>query len=263
MPGRSRTNTTTQHGDEALEHLDTSSFHSASRPTSPEALPRQRNISSGSQTESVQSFLHTSIMPGTSSEVNENTMSALPKRAAKEKAGPLVVHTATLQSASAAAQSVTARPSIGIPHWSKPLLTGRIPSHGFRAHTTTLIGHELFLFGGCNKNQCFRDMWKLNLQTRQWFKPKIHGALIPPLCRAHTATAVGDKIYIIGGGEGGTYFDTVWVFDTEYNEWSKPALFGPIPSARRAHAAVLWKKQIVIMGGGNGTKALNGKLITI
>jgi hypothetical protein len=38
----------------------------------------------------------------------------------------------------------------------------------------------------------------------QWTHPEMQGDLPPP-CRAHSATLVGRKIVIIGGGEGASY----------------------------------------------------------
>lgn len=38
--------------------------------------------------------------------------------------------------------------------------------------------------------------------------------------------------------------------------WTRPEVFGTIPSARRAHQAVLHGDKILIYGGGNGASAL-------
>jgi hypothetical protein len=45
-------------------------------------------------------------------------------------------------------------------------------------------------------------------ETFQWTHPLLTGD-VPPPCRAHTATLVnGKRIFIFGGGEGPTYYNT-------------------------------------------------------
>ena len=58
-------------------------------------------------------------------------------------------------------------------------------------------------------------------------------------------------------GSGNSYFNDLWIFDTEADCYRKPEVYGTLPSPRRAHAAVLYKSEIIVFGGGNGSKALN------
>jgi hypothetical protein len=151
-----------------------------------------------------------------------------------------------------------------------------------RAHTATLVHDEegdsgeasIWVFGGCDAKTCFRDAWKLDLDTYQWSKPKLRGTH-PPSLRAHSATyippftahAAGPSgtattdghIILFGGGDGPSYFNDLYLLNLRQNAWSKPQLFGEIPSARRAHTAVWYepKKWLVVFGGGNGSRALN------
>ena len=90
----------------------------------------------------------------------------------------------------------------------------------------------------------------------QWSHPETIGD-IPPPSRAHTATLVDRKIVIYGGGQGTTYYDTVYVFDTTTRKWIHPVIAGDIPPPRRAHTAVLYQGKIWVFGGGNGLTALN------
>lgn len=177
-PGRSRANTTLN--QEEIECLDTSD----SRPGS-----RARTSSAASQA----SVSASRILD------DDNAATAVLSRA---KAEPLIVHRAVLQSRPKESKPKADKPSASTPFWSRSPAHGRLPSHGFRAHATSLVGADLYLFGGCNQSQCFRDMWKLDLDCFMWSKPKLSGNIVPPLCRAHTATTVGKNIFIIGGGEG-------------------------------------------------------------
>ena len=90
----------------------------------------------------------------------------------------------------------------------------------------------------------------------QWSYPETIGD-IPPPSRAHTATLVDRKIVIYGGGQGTTYYDTVYVFDTTTRKWIHPVIAGDIPPPRCAHTAVLYQGKIWVFGGGNGLTALN------
>lgn len=90
-----------------------------------------------------------------------------------------------------------------------------------------------------------------------WTRPTVHGDVPPPL-RAMTTTAVNKKLVIFGGGDGPTYYNDIYVFDTVTNRFTKPKLTsGQQPSRRRAHTACLYKNGIYIFGGGDGVRALN------
>jgi hypothetical protein len=91
----------------------------------------------------------------------------------------------------------------------------------------------------------------------QWSHPEMQGDLPPP-CRAHSATLVGRKIVIIGGGEGAQYYNSVHVFDIPTRRWSRPTFTSTeVPPPRRAHTTVLYQSKIWVFGGGNGLQALN------
>ncbi|KAK4047705.1 hypothetical protein OIV83_005213 [Microbotryomycetes sp. JL201] len=142
-------------------------------------------------------------------------------------------------------------------YWSKTPVQGRIP-RGLRAHSATLVGNNVWCFGGCDaKGTCFRDVWKFDCDTYTWTKPKVTGQ-VPPVTRAHTATtALDDYIFVFGGGDGPTYYNDVYILDTVCLSWSKPVVRGRAPSKRRAHTAFVYEDKILVFGGGNGTNALN------
>ncbi len=81
---------------------------------------------------------------------------------------------------------------------------------------------------------------------------------LPPPCRAHSATLVGRKVVLIGGGENASYYNSVHVFDIPTRRWSRPTLTtSDVPPPRRAHTTVLYQNKIWVFGGGNGLQALN------
>jgi len=80
---------------------------------------------------------------------------------------------------------------------------------------------------------------------------------LPPPCRAHTATLVDRRIFIFGGGEGPSYYNTLYILDTISRKWTHTNPPEPLPLPRRAHTTVLYRNKLYIFGGGNGVKALN------
>ncbi|KAJ7737879.1 galactose oxidase [Mycena maculata] len=154
-------------------------------------------------------------------------------------------------------------------YWSKAPVFGIIPTRTMRAHTVTIVDTTAWLFGGCDDKECSRDIFCFDTgepqcispllpwpETMQWTRPDTVGD-VPPPSRAHTATLVDRKLVIYGGGQGSTYYDSVYVLDTVTRRWSRPSVAGPTPPPRRAHTGVLYHGKIYMFGGGNGMTALN------
>jgi len=66
----------------------------------------------------------------------------------------------------------------------------RLP-HPRKGHTTSIVGNDMFVFGGCNApvGKCWDRLLKLDLATMTWSYPKIGGAA-PPALSGHTANVV-------------------------------------------------------------------------
>lgn len=141
-------------------------------------------------------------------------------------------------------------------YWSRAPVSGH-PHPALRAHTTTIIGSNIYVFGGCDSRACFNDLYVLDADAFHWSQPYVSGEIPAPL-RAMTCTAVGKKLVIFGGGDGPAYYNDVYVLDTVNFRWTKPRILGDrVPSKRRAHTACLYKNGIYVFGGGDGVRALN------
>ena len=141
-------------------------------------------------------------------------------------------------------------------YWSKAMVSGS-PHSNLRAHTTTLIGSNVYIFGGCDSRTCFNSVYVLDADAFYWSVPHLVGEVPVPL-RAMTCTAVGKKLVVFGGGDGPAYYNDVYVLDTVNFRWSKPRIVGDRgPSKRRAHTSCLYKNGIYVFGGGDGVRALN------
>lgn len=153
------------------------------------------------------------------------------------------------------APDVGVAPASGM-YWSRAPVSG-VPHPSLRAHTATLIGSNIYVFGGCDSKTCFRDLYVFDADSFHWSKPHVVGDIPVPL-RAMTCTAVGKKLVVFGGGDGPAYYNDVYVLDTVNFRWSKPRIIGDrMPSKRRAHTACLYKNGIYVFGGGDGVRALN------
>ncbi|KAI9306070.1 hypothetical protein BJ944DRAFT_160597 [Cunninghamella echinulata] len=159
--------------------------------------------------------------------------------------------------------SVPPAPAAGM-YWSRAISFGRGPSRPLRAHTSNLIGENLYVFGGCDIKTCFNVLYILDMDTLTWSKPRTTGELPPP-CRAHSCTTVDHDVgngrrvpflYVFGGGDGPNYFNDLYVLNTETLTWTKPKTDGVPPSPRRAHTTCLWNNNIIVVGGGDGARAL-------
>ncbi|KUJ24248.1 galactose oxidase [Mollisia scopiformis] len=153
------------------------------------------------------------------------------------------------------APDVEPAPASGM-YWSRAPVSGA--SHtSLRAHTTTLIGSNIYVFGGCDARSCFNELYVLDADAFYFSCPYVCGEIPVPL-RAMTCTAVGKKLIVFGGGDGPAYYNDVYVLDTVNFRWSKPKIAGDRqPSKRRAHTACLWRNGIYVFGGGDGVRALN------
>lgn len=150
---------------------------------------------------------------------------------------------------------VAPAPASGM-YWSKAPISGSSHS-ALRAHTTALIGSNVYIFGGCDAKTCFNTVYVVDADAFYWSVPLVVGDIPMPL-RAMTCTAVGKKLVVFGGGDGPAYYNDVHVLDTVNFRWTKPKIVGErVPSKRRAHTACLYKNGIYVFGGGDGIRALN------
>ncbi|KAJ3281160.1 hypothetical protein HK104_000175 [Borealophlyctis nickersoniae] len=139
-------------------------------------------------------------------------------------------------------------------HWSKLPKRGEAPSP-LRAHTMTLVGHRLFVFGGCDSRACYRDLYVFDTEALYWSKAKTKGT-IPEPCRAHSTVLLDRKLYVFGGGDGPIYFSTLHCLDTETFVWTKLDVAGG-PGPRRAHTTWPYDGNIYVYAGGDGVRAIS------
>ena len=128
------------------------------------------------------------------------------------------------------------------------------------AHSATLIGDTLYIFGGYGGQGYSRrdldDVYALNCDSWTWSKVQTKG--MPPEKRSgHQACAIEKKIYIFGGWSSSSQFNDLFVLDTEGGAfvWSKLQSVLNTPTWNHASCSVVaiptWK--IFTFGGLTGT----------
>eukprot|EP01112_Ceratiomyxa_fruticulosa_P000175 TRINITY_DN1018_c0_g2_i5.p1 TRINITY_DN1018_c0_g2~~TRINITY_DN1018_c0_g2_i5.p1 ORF type:complete len:592 (+),score=135.87 TRINITY_DN1018_c0_g2_i5:256-2031(+) len=136
-----------------------------------------------------------------------------------------------------------------------------IPRSG---HTMTLLpnGVQALIFGGSHaidptRTVYLNDIVLYHAITKEWIAAYACGNC-PSGRSKHTATRVGNFLFIIGGGDGVRLYDDVFVLDLESMTWSSPPLKGVPPSPRWGHStAFLPPSQLIVFGGYSGGNRMN------
>ncbi|KAH8114849.1 galactose oxidase [Phellopilus nigrolimitatus] len=105
-------------------------------------------------------------------------------------------------------------------YWSRAPVWGALPTHKMRSHSATVVDNTtIWLFGGCDDKEFWRDVLCLDVETMECTRPETIGD-IPPPCRAHTATLVERRLFVFGGGQGNMYYNTLYILDTVSRRWT-------------------------------------------
>ena len=129
-------------------------------------------------------------------------------------------------------------------------------------HTFTSIGDTVYLFGGLSADGPCNDVYKLSQSWGefQWSKVETTGQGPCPRFR-HSASVVGEAIYVIGGFSGPkTRHNDVWKLDVATGEWScvvedtgkEGKANKSVPAPRGSHSADVIGTDIYVFGGYGG-----------
>uniref|UniRef100_A0A8C2VDC9 Host cell factor 2 n=1 Tax=Chinchilla lanigera TaxID=34839 RepID=A0A8C2VDC9_CHILA len=172
----------------------------------------------------------------------------------------------------------------GVVGWSIPVTKGLVPSPR-ESHTAVIYcrkgsgSPQMFVFGGmCGAR--LDDLWQLDIETMSWSKPETKGTV--PLPRSlHTASVIGNKMYIFGGwvphkGENTetSPHDCEWRCTSSFSylnldtaEWatlvpdSQEDKKNSRPRPRAGHCAVAIGTRLYFWSGRDGyKKALNSQV---
>ena len=137
--------------------------------------------------------------------------------------------------------------------WSKVDYQGDQCPPARYAHTATIVGRQLLVFGGQSLDGPLNDVWIFDFETLQWMSPKISGE--PPQPRSyHTASLIGDKILIFGGKRRQKWYNDLIMLDIPERSWNtitlKAQTDGQTLSGRAYHTASLLNDNFICLFGG-------------
>ncbi|WFD18012.1 hypothetical protein MCAP1_000224 [Malassezia caprae] len=123
---------------------------------------------------------------------------------------------------------------------------------GRYGHSLSILGSNLFVFGGQLDDDFFDELWRFDLNglketpTWQLVRPSTGG---PPRRTGHSAVVYKDRLYIFGGTDGNYHYNDTWCFDWATQSWSELKCVGYIPAPREGHAACMVDDIMYIFGG--------------
>merc|ERR1719456_128659 len=148
--------------------------------------------------------------------------------------------------------------------WSQEPFTGDAPEPR-GGHSATLVGTDIFVFGGASSETTYGDAYKLDLIQRHWTRAVPSGCPAVPSRRTNHA-AIADahgRIYIMGGYDAESNFlNDMWILNVYAGNvdkwedagsfpivWEKPSPTGEAPQAREGHSLTLVDRKLVLFGG--------------
>eukprot|EP00698_Gefionella_okellyi_P011549 TRINITY_DN304_c0_g1_i1.p1 TRINITY_DN304_c0_g1~~TRINITY_DN304_c0_g1_i1.p1 ORF type:complete len:493 (+),score=148.34 TRINITY_DN304_c0_g1_i1:636-2114(+) len=115
------------------------------------------------------------------------------------------------------------------------------------------IAKNVYLFGGNAGDAVFNDLYVLDTESMRWSQVTFAAdAVLPPARAGHSATMIGGKMYIFGGGLGQSVFNDLWIYDPDTQQWQCPTVSGTAPTPRAGHSAVcVGETNLLVFGGGD------------
>nr|XP_056716114.1 rab9 effector protein with kelch motifs [Euleptes europaea] len=134
-----------------------------------------------------------------------------------------------------------------LPHWE-----GLLPRYEHSAFIPVSQPTKLWVFGGANESGNRNCLQVLDLQSGTWESPEVTGTLPSPRTYHTSSAAIGDQLYVFGGGDKGA--DPVQdqqfhVFDAATLTWQQAEVQGSPPAPRHGHAVVAFGSKLFIHGG--------------
>lgn len=117
-------------------------------------------------------------------------------------------------------------------------------------HTVITFEDRLYLFGGTDGKEWYTDTWCFDPRENSWSQLDCAG-YIPSPCEGHSATIVGDIMYIFGGrSSDGKDLGFLSALKIPSRKWFSFQNMGPGPTPRSGHTMSAFAgHKILIMGG--------------
>jgi len=132
--------------------------------------------------------------------------------------------------------------------WWKPVCTGEPPGHRY-GHSSTVVGSQLFIFGGTDGHSLKNSLYALDLGKFHWENYSITAEGTRPCHRyGHSGSSWLQQLIIFGGRTKLHHLNDIFVFSLDTCRWSQIECRGEVP-ARCNHSAVVHDAKLYVLGG--------------
>ncbi|XP_049815800.1 F-box only protein 42 [Schistocerca nitens] len=132
------------------------------------------------------------------------------------------------------------------------------------SHSACFCGNSMYVFGGCTSTSTtFNDLWRLDLDKRQWVRPLTMGSYPSPKACA-TIVCYKDTLILFGGWthpspyplhQGWRLFNELHIYYISCNRW-RAINSTTAPPAMAGHSASVLGETMVVFGGLQKTHSL-------
>ncbi|XP_051551158.1 F-box only protein 42-like [Myxocyprinus asiaticus] len=129
---------------------------------------------------------------------------------------------------------------------------------------------SMYVFGGCTQSSCnaaFNDLWRLDLNSKEWIRPLASGSYPSPKAGA-TMVMYKDLLVLFGGWtrpspyplhQPERFFDEIHTYSPSKNWWNCiVTTYGPPPMA--GHSSSVIGSSMVVFGGSLGTRQMSNEV---
>lgn len=129
---------------------------------------------------------------------------------------------------------------------------------------------SMYVFGGCTQSSCnaaFNDLWRLDLNSKEWIRPLASGSYPSPKAGA-TLVMYGDLLVLFGGWtrpspyplhQPERFFDEIHTYSPSKNWWNCiVTTHGPPPMA--GHSSSVIRSTMVVFGGSLGARQMSNEV---
>eukprot|EP01012_Entosiphon_sulcatum_P019542 TRINITY_DN24443_c0_g1_i1.p1 TRINITY_DN24443_c0_g1~~TRINITY_DN24443_c0_g1_i1.p1 ORF type:complete len:840 (+),score=114.26 TRINITY_DN24443_c0_g1_i1:44-2563(+) len=118
-------------------------------------------------------------------------------------------------------------------------------------HSAVVSRDRMYIFGGCDENSSFGDLFTFELEAQRWWRVLATGD-VPSDRYCHSAVVYGDFMYVFGGCEDDNNYGDLYEFHFDTNIWKQVDVRGSVPpSPRYGHACCVDEAcNMMILYGG-------------
>ena len=129
--------------------------------------------------------------------------------------------------------------------WSNLKCGGVVPSPR-HSHVSTVVGDEVYVYGGMEAISCLFDLYKLNMTNFSWTQIQTETQIPKFLCSISPITK--SKLVFHGYYSADDENNTTWILDLPSLSWREYTV--TMDRHRKGHTSVTWQNSSAIIIGG-------------